>query len=839
MNNRILRSLALCVAIALLYFAAAGCGFSLASVHTNVSPVWPPTGLAIAALLLLGYRVAPGILLGAFLANLNTGVPVTTAAVIGIGNTGEALCAAFLVLRYTGTRVPLYRAQHVVQFAIFAAVISPMVSATTGSTMLCATGAARWENYSTLWLTWWLGDGVGALVVTPLLLAWSSKARTRWDSKKLLEGGLFLLSLVLVTLFVFGGWIPTSDKNYPLAHLMFPFFIWAAFRFGQRGVTTAIITLAGIAVWGTARGLGPFIHSHPNESLLLLQAFMGTITLTALVLAAIVGERRSIEEEKGLLASQIESERQRLNNIVANVPGVVWEAWGEPAADDQRMNYVSDYVATMLGYSVNEWLATPNFWLSIVHPDDREPAAAAAEATFTCGRKGSNQFRWIAKDGRVLWVESQSVAVFDDQGRPVGMRGVTMDITEQKLADEERAKLLQLEHAARNEAEEANRIKDDFLATLSHELRTPLTAMLGWLGMMRSKSLDEATSAYALETIERNAKMQAQLIEDLVDVSRIVSGKLKLDVRPMDLTPVVEAAIDAVHPAADAKQISIQVIREPFIGPVTGDPDRLQQVIWNLLSNAVKFTPRDGSVEVHLRQSESSAEIAVHDTGMGIRPEFLPHVFERFRQADSTATRAHGGLGLGLAIVRHLVELHGGTVAAESGGPDHGSTFTVSLPLTAIRTPQTGEFEPAELPDEVFAAKSGQLEGVRVLLVEDETDARTLLALMLERAGAEVEQTATAAEAMSQMAGFNPHVLLSDIGLPIEDGYELIRKLRSSPLEALRQVPAIALTAYATENDRELALNAGFHLHLAKPVEPEKLIAAVGRLVEETRPVRS
>lgn len=835
MNYRILRSIALSAAIALIYFAAAECGLSLASVHTNVSPVWPPTGIAIAAVLLLGYRVAPGILLGAFLANLHTGVSIATAAAIGVGNTSEALCAAFLIIRYTGVRVPLYRAQHVVKFAIFAAVFSPMISATVGSTSLCLSGAARWENYPTLWLTWWLGDGVGALVVTPLLLAWASIGSAKWDSKKLLEGGLLLLSLAVVSMFVFGGWIPTSDKNYPLAHLVFPFFIWAAFRFRQRGVTMAIVVLAAIAVWGTAQGFGQFIHNHPNESLLLLQAFMGTITLTALVLAAIVGERRNVQEEKTLLASQVDSERQRLNNIVANVPGVVWEAWGQPDAATQRINYVSDYVETMLGYSVDEWLATPNFWLSIVHPEDREHAARAAAETFASRKKGTNQFRWIAKDGRVLWVESQAVAVFDDQGQPVGMRGVTMDITEHQLVDEERAKLLQLEHAARNEAEEANRIKDDFLATLSHELRTPLTAMLGWLGMMRSKRLDEATSAYAFEAIERNAKMQAQLIEDLVDVSRIVSGKLNLDVRPMDLTPVVEAAVDAVRPAANAKQISIQIIREPFIGPVTGDPARLQQIVWNLLSNAVKFTPRDGSVEVHLRQRESSAEIAVHDTGIGIRPEFLSHVFERFRQADSTATRAHGGLGLGLAIVRHLVELHGGTVSAESAGPDRGSTFTVSLPLTAIRTQQAGRFDASGLQDDKLSGEAGTLEGVRVLLVEDETDARTLLALILEQAGAEVAQTATAKDAMARVAAFNPHLLLSDIGLPIEDGYELIRKLRSSPLEGLRQIPAIALTAYATEKDRDLALSAGFHMHLAKPVEPAELIAAVAHLAGEMR----
>ncbi|HEY3027935.1 MAG TPA: MASE1 domain-containing protein [Pyrinomonadaceae bacterium] len=835
MNSRLLRSIGLSAAIALLYFAAAECGLSLASVHTNVSPVWPPTGIAIAALLLLGYRVAPGILLGAFLANLKTGVTIPTATAIGLGNTVEALSAAFLVIRYIGVRVPLYRAKHVVKFAIFAAVFSPMISATIGSMSLCLSGAASWDKFGPLWLTWWLGDGVGALVVAPLLLAWGWTSSAKWQSNRLLEGCLLILSLAVVSMFVFGGWFPTTEKNYPLAHLVFPFFIWAAFRFHQRGVTITIAVLAATALWGTAHGLGPFIASTPNESLLLLQAFMGTITLTALVLTAIVGERKKVEEEKTLLASQVDTERQRLNNIVANVPGVVWEAWGHPDGAGQRINYVSDYVETMLGYSVDEWLATPNFWLSIVHPEDREQAARAAAATFASGKKGTNQFRWVAKDGRVLWVEAQSVAVCNEQGEPVGMRGVTMDITEQKLVDEERAKLLQLEHAARNEAEEANRIKDDFLATLSHELRTPLTAMLGWLGMMRGQRLDESTSAYAFEAVERNARMQAQLIEDLVDVSRIVSGKLKLNVRPMDLTPVVEAAVDAVRPVAEAKQISIQITWEPFIGPVSGDPTRLEQVIWNLLSNAVKFTPTGGSVQVYLRQSESSAVIVIRDTGIGIRPEFLQHVFERFRQADSTTTRAHGGLGLGLAIVRHLVELHGGTVSAESAGQDQGSTFTVRLPLATARTPQDRLLRTADLQDDQSGRTGRALNGVRVLLVEDEADTRTLLALLLAQEGAEVEHTATAEDAIARLATFSPHVLLSDIGLPLEDGYELIRKLRSSPLEAIRQIPAIALTAYATEKDRDLALAAGYQLHLIKPVEPSELIEAVERLAGKLR----
>ncbi|MDX6611977.1 MAG: hypothetical protein QOD75_1163 [Blastocatellia bacterium] len=829
-RSRLPSSIALCAAIALLYFAAAECGLSLASVHSNVSPVWPPSGIAIAAILLLGYRVAPGILLGAFLSNLATGVTIPTAAAIAVGNTGEALCAGFLVLRYTGARLPLYRSRDVLKFAALGAVCSPLISATIGSVSLCVSGAAAWERFWSLWLTWWLGDSVGALVVAPLLLAWGSTLKAEWDLKKLWEGLLLILSLALVSMIVFGGWFPSHEKNYPLAHVVFPFLIWAAFRFRERGVTLSIFVLAGIAVWGTSKGHGPFIQDMANESFLLLQAFMGTVTITALVLAAIVRERSSVQEEKTNLAGLIENERQRLNNIVANVPGVVWEAWGHPDAGTQRINYVSDYVETMLGYSVQEWLSTPNFWLTIVHPNDREHAAREATATFGSGKKGTNQFRWIAKDGRVLWVESQSVAVLDGEGVPVGMRGVTMDITETKLVDEERSRILKLEHAARNEAEAANRTKDEFLATLSHELRTPLTAMLGWLGMMRTKSLDEATSAYAFEAIERNARMQAQLIEDLVDVSRIVSGKLKLNVRPMDLFPVVHAAVDAVKPAADAKQISIQITREPFVGPVTGDPDRLQQVIWNLMANAVKFTPREGVIEVLLREDASSAQIVISDGGIGIERDFLPHVFERFRQADSTATRAHGGLGLGLAIVRHLVELHGGTVSAASPGPGLGATFTVSLPLTAVRNPAKDLPDQSARREDDRANDKGDLAGVRVLIVEDEADTRALLALMLEKAGAEVSQSSNSKDALARITELQPHLLLSDIGLPLADGYELIRTLRDSPLEALKHIPAIALTAYATDRDRDLALAAGYHLHLAKPIEAVELIAAVVRL---------
>ncbi|HYE65170.1 MAG TPA: PAS domain S-box protein [Pyrinomonadaceae bacterium] len=548
-----------------------------------------------------------------------------------------------------------------------------------------------------------------------------------------------------------------------------------------------------------------------------------------------VTARKQAEEKNALLVAQIEVQRQRLNNIVANVPGVVWEAWGEPDAASQRINFVSNYVETMLGYSVEEWLATPNFWLSIVHPDDHDRAAREAAEIFASGKGGTSQFRWIAKDGRVIWVEAQSVVVCDSAYEPVGMRGVTMDITERKRAEEERAYLLERERAARAEAEESNRLKDEFLATLSHELRTPLTAILGWTQLFNTGQLDQETAVRALQTIERNARAQAQLVDDLLDVSRIITGKLRLNVGPVEIIPVIEAAIEAVRPAAEAKEISLQKMFEPLAGQVLGDPDRLQQVVWNLLSNAVKFTPKGGHVQVELGHVNSHLEITVRDDGMGIRKEFLPHVFDRFRQADSTTTRIHGGLGLGLSIVRHLVELHGGAVHVESRGEGQGAAFTVKLPIKASRQMKSSQAITHTLAHSTSEKQVPldcvpEISGLRVLVVDDEPDTLDMLSLVLRQCGADVTAVASAGEALNALERLKPDVIISDVGMPDEDGYALIRKVRALLPEQGGQIPAAALTAYARTEDRARALSAGFQAHVAKPVEPTELIATVASL---------
>jgi PAS domain S-box-containing protein len=386
---------------------------------------------------------------------------------------------------------------------------------------------------------------------------------------------------------------------------------------------------------------------------------------------------------------------------------------------------------------------------------------------------------------------------------------------------------------AKKVAEEATRAKDEFLAIVSHELRTPLTAILGWARLMKSGQLDESAQARGLATIERNAESQSQLIEDLLDFSRIISGKIRLDVGRVEPDSLAEAAINVVRPAADAKGIRIQAILDPRAGSVSGDPERLQQVLWNLLSNAIKFTPKGGRVQIRVERVNSSVEITVSDTGQGISPEFLPYVFERFRQADNTTTRQHTGLGLGLAITKHLVELHGGTIRAISPGEGQGSSFILKLPIMIVHdAAQVSNTAPdgQDSAVEAQAAELPRLDGVRVLVVDNERDARDLLVTILTQAGARVEAAATATDALEILRLKEQDLLISDIEMPSEDGYSLIRKVRTLEQGQNGRIPAIALTAHARAADRLRALSAGYQMHIPKPVEPAELVMAIANL---------
>lgn len=479
-------------------------------------------------------------------------------------------------------------------------------------------------------------------------------------------------------------------------------------------------------------------------------------------------------------------------------------------------------------------------WQSVHDPNDLPRILAKWKAALASGEPWEDEFRLRRHDGEFRWFLSRALPLRDASGRIVRWFGTNVDIDDQKRATEERIRLLASEREARRDAEAANRLKDEFLATMSHELRTPLNAILGWATLLRRGPRDEKSIDRALATIERNARAQARLIEDVLDVSRIISGKLRLDLRRVDMNSIARAAVDVVRPAAEAKRVRLDVDLAPDeVENLVGDADRLQQVVWNLLSNAVKFTPPGGTVSLRVERVGSAERVVVHDTGAGIPPELLPFIFERFRQADSSTTRRHAGLGLGLAIVRHLVEMHGGTVTVESGGSGLGTTFTVTLPIRALLDAEaeaeaqaraTAEGEAEATPSRMASQPPDALAGIEILVVDDDEDSRLLLRAALERVGGSVHVVESARAALAFIESHPVDVMVSDIGMPEEDGYRLMQRVRALPASRGGQVPALALTAYARREDARRAYQAGYQTHLAKPADVDELTREVARL---------
>ncbi len=509
---------------------------------------------------------------------------------------------------------------------------------------------------------------------------------------------------------------------------------------------------------------------------------------------------------------------------------------------DGKFERANNRFLEILGYSTEE-LCTRTF-LELTHPDD-VPQTQVNVRRLLAGEvlDYSLEKRYLRKGGAIVWSLTTVTLLKDATGKPQTFIGVIDDITERKRTEDalretadrlqvalsERESLLTAERAARSEAERVSVMKDEFLATLSHELRTPLNAIVGWSQLLAFGKTDAADLQKGLEAIQRNARAQAQLIEDLLDMSRIISGKVRLDVQWADLATVVDTAVDSLRPSADAKDIRLRKILDPHAGPVSGDPARLQQIVWNLLSNAIKFTPKGGKVDVVLQRVNSHLELTFHDSGIGIKPEFLPFVFERFRQADSSSTRSYGGLGLGLSIVKNLVELHGGTVSVESAGDGLGATFIVGLPLAPVRGNEKREHPATRNASNLDDTKLN-LAGVKVLIVDDEPDARILIGRVLTYCQADVLMAASATEGLDQLRTYRPDVLVSDIGMPGMDGYQFIRNVRSLSAEQGGKTPAIALTAFARSEDRTRAMIAGYQVHISKPIEPQELAATVGSL---------
>ncbi|MEO6391491.1 MAG: MASE1 domain-containing protein [Pyrinomonadaceae bacterium] len=818
------------------YYGSAKLGLSLAFLHSNVSAVWPPSGLALAAVLLFGYRIWPGIMLGAFLANAFTPISLITAGAIAGGNTLEAVTGGYLLHRF-GFNLALRRVTDITKFVIVALVCT-VVSATIGNLALCLSHSANWPDFGNLWLTWWLGDAVGALIVTPFLIVWLGATGHPIFPRRYFEAVLVISLLVAASMATFTADTIIPLRYYPLARLTVPFFLYAAFRLGYPGVTLGTILVTVFATWGTTRGFGPLAGRGGNEALMVLQLFAGSNAATFLFLVAAIEDRRIIERNlrenqrrlagnlavTGILADSPDLQDaaprilQSIGESLGWQAGTFWtvhpsgdslhcfEVWRSPgvAIDDFERDTRVRQFRLGEGLPGRVWSTKSTAWISELAHDGNFPRAPMAlkarlhsafafpliyrdkflgvmefftdeprepdEATlamfgsvgsqiglFMERRQAETAVRelaaivesaedavmgkdlqgyltsWnasaqklfgfradeivgqpifrivpqslhddeltilatlkrgesiapfesirLAKDGREINVSLTISPVRSADGVVIGASTIARDITDRIHAEKERELLLLRAQEARADAETANRLKDEFLASVSHELRTPVNAIVGWTGLMQAGLLDAGSQSQAIEIIDRNAKLQVRLIEDLLDVSRIVSGNIRFEPQPLRFHDAIEAAIDSVRPSVDAKHIALQVDLDRDMGSVLGDPDRLQQVVWNLLVNAVKFTQESGVVAVQLRPVVGNAELLISDNGEGIRADFLPYVFDRFRQADSTTTRRHRGIGIGLAIVHHLVELHQGTVMAESEGEGQGAAFRVTIPL--------------------------------------------------------------------------------------------------------------------------------------------------------------
>ena len=545
----------------------------------------------------------------------------------------------------------------------------------------------------------------------------------------------------------------------------------------------------------------------------------------------IVLKQEALERQQAQQLLQQSDNRLRHTLTAAQVGTWEWEI-----ATDRVATY--GHLLPLFGLADEQFSGQRGDFMGRMHDEDRPRVEQLLEQSLRGEIEYDTDFRVVWPDNSVHWLMAKGAVLKGDDGAPRHMIGVNMEITELKNAQHERERLLVNEKDLRARAEAANRMKDEFLATVSHELRTPLNAILGWTTLLRKGQLDDKGIGKALETVERNARSQTKLIEDLLDISRITTGHLKLEVQSLDLPSVICAALESLHPAAEARQIKLKTLLDNAAGPVWGDPQRMQQIVWNLLSNAIKFTPKGGQVQVQLERVNSHVELAVSDTGQGISANFLPHVFERFEQEDVSSKRKHGGLGIGLAIVHQLVELHGGQVTVESAGEGKGATFRVVLPIMLARRKSLREdSQLATLVSMRTPSEQHLLNGLRVLAVDDESDARELLAEILTANGVEVRVAASGVEALAMLDDWRPDVLISDIGMPDMDGYEFLRELRFKENKGKHtRLPALALTAYATAEDRMRALQSGFQMHIAKPVDPEELTTVLASLTGRLNP---
>jgi PAS domain S-box-containing protein len=967
------RRVGLAVGVGLLYVLAGKLGLEFAFLHASATPVWPPAGIALAAMLLLGPRIWPVIFAGAFLLNASIAGSFATSLAIALGNTLEAVVGAFLVTRHAGGTHALDRPHGIFLFVVLAGMLSTALSATIGVTSLALAGHARWEDYEYIWLTWWLGDMGGDLIVAPLILLWSRQPgigalRARWR-----EAALLVVAVVAVGLVVFSDVFAAATKNRPIAFLSVPVLAWTALRFGQREAVTVIALLATLAVAGTSRGLGPFAVGSPNESLVLLQMFMATMAATMLPVGAGVLERQRAE------TAVRESEEGLRLAVEAGQMGT-WE-W---AIGSGRVSW-SSALEAIHGLAPGTFGGTFAAFRSDVHPEDIDRVERAVERSLETGTHRL-EYRIVRPDGAIRWLEARGEVSYDADGRPTRLRGICLDVTARKDAETERERLLEQERAARAraedgerrlgfvgeiarsitasldldtvlqriadgahalcrsdtatiflragdvmlpryrvgpwpasyrmtrveageglgglvmrtaraartadyardrrlstayqavaketgtvtlmvvpiiiraevagllyvsnrtprpftdedeavctrlaeqaavaiqnselfarqqaaraEAEAASNAKDQFLAMLGHELRNPLGAISNAAHVLGLAGDAGPLVAQAQRIISRQARQLGRVVDDLLDVSRVTSGKITLEREPLDLAELVRRAVALVAALEGAQRHTVVVEADEVW--VDADSARLEQVAVNLLENAVKYTPAGGEIHVRVTPEGREAVLLVRDTGIGIAAHLVPRVFDLFVQGDHSLDRNKGGLGIGLTLVRRLVELHGGVIAAASGGESRGSTFTVRLP--AIARPS--------VRDAPLTTTRTTAPARRVLVIEDNDDSRLSLRELIRRLGHDVYEAADGVAGVETALAQAPDLALVDIGLPGIDGYEVARRLRQHPVG--RRLRLVALTGYGLPEDKERAMTAGFDLHLVKPLDPAQLAA--------------
>ena len=935
--------------VGVVYVVAAKLGLAFAIVHASATPVWPPTGIALAAMLLLGRGIWPVIFVGAFLVNVTTAGSVLSSLGIAAGNTLEAFVGAALVTRLAGGAAVFERARNIFKFVALAGLVSTAVSATIGVTTLSLTGYARWADFGPIWLTWWLGDAAGDLVVAPVVLLLcrprppgATGARDRPVEALLLTGASILTALV-----VFGDLVPAL-AHYPLTYLSLPPLVWSAFRFGPRDTAALLAVLAAIAVAGTSRGLGPLAVVSPNAALLLLQVFLGTLAVTSLPIAALVREAKAVEH-----ALRERDERLRLALEAGGLGTWEWTMGTGRVAWSPSLEAIH-------GLRPGTFRETFEAFEASVHPDDRARVRASIRAALERGEHRT-EYRIVRPDGAVRWVEDRGMVFYGVAGRPERLVAVCADVTENKHADArvaflgeiarsitssldfdtvlrrivegaqalcgsdsaavflrdpesgamvpnhrvgpwgrafetlritpgrgvggtvmvtgqplrtddyrgdprvppdsraiteetgtealmvvpillaaevvgllyisnrapraftdedeticvrlaeqaavaiQNARLFGRQEAARAEAEAVNRSKDEFLAMLGHELRNPLGAISNAAHLLAMAESRGADTTRARDIIGRQVQHLARLVDDLLDVSRVVAGKVVLGLQALELAETAHR-VAALYGGPRGGRHVIRVEATPVW--VSADPTRLEQVLTNLLANAVKYTPAGGEIVVSVQLEGQRAVLRVRDSGAGIRPELLPRVFDLFVQGDRSLERTGGGLGIGLTLVRHLIELHGGTVEAASAGLGRGSTFTVRLPaLAAVPAPS----------EAARPASAGPAQ--RILIIEDNDDARETLRNLLHLLGHEVHEACDGDSGVDEARRLRPDVALIDIGLPGIDGYEVARRVRAD----VPRARLVAVTGYGQPDDLQRAWAAGFDVHLVKPVDPQQL----------------